>query len=1636
MATSTLLVTRAVQTTADPGVSMLDNSGILRAHPFQQGQLPTLGHIMDDREQNRERQQVTVRTLSPSGVPLVAIGASAGGLEPLQAFFSNCPSGTGLAFVVLQHLPSSGDSALADILAKSTSMPVEPITDDMTIRPDRVYVLQPNTCLELEGSKFRMRSLEGKHPNLLIDEFFLSLAHNCGEQAYAVVLSGTGTDGSEGVKAIREAGGLVIAQNPEQAQFNGMPTAAIHTGATDATVNAEDMPEYILDFLAGQSRFASERDGRSDVPAPETVRKIIELISHNSPNDFTRYKEKTLARRIFRRMGLSHAEDEQAYLAYLDQSEEERGRLYRDLLISVTSFFRDSDSMQFLDEQVLASLVANAEPGQSIRVWVPGCATGEEAYSLAIMLHEQMRIVGKRPTIQIFATDIDEDALNIARNGLYPDSITSNLSWELLQRYFHREDDYYRVSKKIREEIVFAYQNVITGAPFSQLDLVTCRNLLIYLKLDVQTQLMGLFHFALKDNGILFLGSSETIGRKEDLFRSVDRRHRIYQRKPKDRQPINLPFIEGQTPSLARNTAPPGRSQPLPDRRRSHSVRIGERVRQHLLGKYAPPAVLVNKEGETLYFIGDTTDFLKHPSGEPSHRLFDLARDTIKSKLRGLFRQALKDGERVESAPFRASTETPENPLVLAFTPLQVNDGVHYLITFETQRAFEDKPRVQPEVAASTGGDSDPALVEHLEEELQAVRSELQSTIDDLEASNQDLTVSHEEAVSMNEELQSTNEELETSKEELQSLNEEMSTVNNELKTKVDQLDQAYNDLDNLLRSITSATLFIDTSFRIRLFTPNCRDLFNLVDTDIGRPLGEIKFKVADEHLLTDAASLLETLGTLESEVQSENGTWHLRRIAPYRTSGDKVDGVVITYTDITRLKMTQALEQQVEDSSREAHTHRREQEQASRERDVFFELSAVPFFVMAEGDYFYRLNPAWNRLFGWSLDELYEHPYLDFIHPKDREKFKAALKSVRKAREGVKASVRFRARDGSHNWLEWDIQSGGKQMLLGVVRDISERVHSADAVQRAQEELEKQILQRTQQLQAEKELAHVTLMSIGEAIITTDTKGRVTSINPVAERLTGRLAGEAMNRRIEDVLELRSDETGDPIDNPVSTALGENRTVAVPEPAMLVRKDGASVHVDASVSPVYNDSGKLLGAVAVFFDVSYARELTKRVRHRASHDDLTGLVNRSEFESRLATVVTSAREEGKIHALLFMDLDRFKIVNDTCGHLAGDELLRQITGEMQLHVRQRDTLARMGGDEFALILENCNSEQAFRIADDMLAFMRNFRFTWEDKTFQVGMSIGIALIDEHAASVRQVVHNADSACYVAKDTGRDRIYVYNQDNEDDLHHRTYMYWVTRVSQALEDDKIELVAQPIVAMTDGRTRGKHFEVLARLKGDDGETIPPAEFITAAERYNLMPRLDRYVVGKVFSWLSENPGLTDALDICSINLSVSTLGDDRFPDYLMELVNKHKVPSHKICFEITETMAIRNLEKTIELANEFKRQGFLFSLDDFGSGFASYHYLRRLPVDFLKIDGEFVRKIIDDPMDEAMVRSMNEIGHIMGKKTIAEFVETQAVFDKLKEIGVDYVQGFAIGRPDELATDQTDSSNGAKLGYRV
>ena len=553
-----------------------------------------------------------------------------------------------------------------------------------------------------------------------------------------------------------------------------------------------------------------------------------------------------------------------------------------------------------------------------------------------------------------------------------------------------------------------------------------------------------------------------------------------------------------------------------------------------------------------------------------------------------------------------------------------------------------------------------------------------------------------------------------------------------------------------------------------------------------------------------------------------------------------------------------------------------------------------------------------------------------------------------------------------------------------------------------------------------EKERAEVTLHSIGDAVITTDAKGDIEYLNPIAERLTGWSNAAAHGLPSSQVFNIINESTGAALDNPAEKAIKESRIVPLTNHAGLVKRNGKIIPVENSAAPIFDSQCQIIGAVLVFHDVSHARTMATKLSHQASHDALTGLLNRQAFETRLQQLLENTQQENSHHTLCYMDLDQFKIVNDTCGHIAGDELLRQLAVELRTQIRGSDILARLGGDEFGLLLEGCSLDMSDMVVGKLLQTVRDFRFHWQAQFFSVGVSIGVVSIHADCGGLMEIMRAADSACYAAKDGGRNRIYIYQPDDKEVAQRRGEMRWVARITQALDEGRLRLYYQTIQPLKYG-TQGAHYEILLRMLDEEGQIVPPGVFIPAAERYDLMPTIDRWVIENTFATLGKLycGEAKKQLHTCSINLSGTSWADESLAGFICEMAGRYRVAARSICFEITETAAISNLSKTIAFIRDLKEVGFRFSLDDFGSGVSSFGYLKQLPVDYLKIDGSFVKNIINDKIDHAMVEAINQIGHIMGIQTIAEFVENEEILARITTLGVDYAQGYAIARPQPL-----------------
>ena len=837
-------------------------------------------------------------SLSAGDITVVGIGASAGGLEACRRLLAALPAGNGMGFVLVQHLDPTHESMMVDLLAAGTPMVVQQATEGMLIEPDHVYVIPPGTYLSVAQGALHLSEPLARHGARLPFDFLLhSLAEEYGARAVCLILSGTGADGSVGLKSVKEHCGLVIAQDPEEAGFDGMPRSAISTGGVDLVLPVAKIPEALAQYDRRIARAQAASGLTSETGKADCVPKIIDLLRTKTAYNFSLYKRGTLERRIQRRMAMTAIEidDMDRYLDILGRDPGELDMLAKELLIHVTSFFRDPKVFDFLAAKILPDLVRTHPPDQPLRIWIVGCSTGEETYSLAMLFREEIAAAKRNIKLQLFASDIDPDAIASAREGLYPASIEAEVSPARLARFFVKEAQGYRILPELRTSVVFTVQDVLADPPFSRIDFVSCRNLLIYLRPEAQARVVSLFHFALREGGILLLGNAEEVGDAGGRFEVISKPERLYRHVGHSR-PGEFGFLLS-TGDGVRSRARPGHG-PTPSRQAA----LAELCRRLVMEHYAPAAVLINRQNECLYSLGPTERYLRVAPGNPTHDLLAMARQGVRIKLAAAIQQASEENARIVAAGGRLSQNGQTISFNIDVQPV-VSEGEQLLLV-----CFADAPKHE-HASLPPATPKEVTRVAELEQELEATRTELHGAIRNLEVSIEEQKAVNEEALSVNEEYQSTNEELLTSKEELQSLNEELAALNAQLQETLERQRTTANDLQNVLYSTNVATLFLDSKFNIRFFTPATQVLFSVIPTDVGRPLADLTSLAADGTLLDDARTVLQTLAPHEREVEVRKGTqdtaWYIRRILPYRTQDNGVEGVVITFTDVTDRKQT-----------------------------------------------------------------------------------------------------------------------------------------------------------------------------------------------------------------------------------------------------------------------------------------------------------------------------------------------------------------------------------------------------------------------------------------------------------------------------------------------------------------------------------------------------------------------------------------------------------------------------------------------------------------------------------------------------------------------------------------------------------
>lgn len=1408
--------------------------------------------MIDPNEPTPEDEQEVDQTAEGNESPvLVAIGASAGGLEAIRELIAGLPASGNVCYLIAQHLSPKHKSLLHDLLVGSTNMRVVELEGQHTLEPSVLYITPSNHDVEFaNGTLNLIKAAEGAGPKPSVDHLLSSLADNYGRHTVSVVLSGTGSDGAAGVRAVRAAGGLVVVQEPSSAKFDGMPRAAIQTQCADLVLPPAEMGDAIERYLGASRNWVEpETEGEAG-----DYQRIFAAVRRACGMDLSQYKAATVRRRIARRMGLRDTGKLAEYATLVRGEREEARQLGRDVIISVTEFFRD-DGVFTEIESVLAGIIQKHGPDDVVRVWVAGTATGEEAYTFAMILNSLVSERKDAPDYLIFASDLDNEAIERARHGVYSDTAVANVPPEYRSRYLERVANSWQVKKSIRQNIVFAVQDIISDPPFSRLDLVSCRNVLIYLNKNVQQKVMQTFHYSLNRNGHLLLGKSETADSDPQLFDPIDTRMRIYKKRAVSRD--YAPRDSGGITSWE--------SRPGPDE--GERKRYGKRSREECLVSevmhaLCPPGLVINSTDRIEHFVGDLSSVLRFPRGNANLDFFEMLPEDLRAEFRAMIYRCRREQKTIEGRTLTFPGVDDRYRCVVE--PLQLSNEALTLISFQ-----KTKINASTEGAENITSVDSHAVVRELEGELATTRQHLQTVVEELETSNEELQSQSEELQSANEELQSTNEELQTSNEELQSTNEELLTVNDELQSKSVELENTASTLVSVRESLGFPILVLDVDMHVLQFSQNVNLVAEIDSISSKASVTGINWHTDLGDLVSNVRTVIQT--SKESTYPVDIGKHHfLLRITPNIDQFDKLLGVVLVFVDVT-------------------------------------------------------------------------------------------------------ARV-----------------------------DAENRTNEALLTAKAQEQ-------------------HyaTTLAGIADSVITVDSDGRVTFMNVRAEELSGWTLGEAQGISIEKILQLHDPETQRPALPLLRQTLGTGRVVDRSGNELLVNVAGEQhrITVEESASPLVRDDGELDGAVLVFRDVTSEDARASELIYRASHDSLTGLLNREEFERRLSLVLTDIQKKPDSHAVVaFLDLDQFKVVNDTVGHAEGDKLLRQVALLFKATLRNIDVIARLGGDEFGILCPGLTESEGREAFKKLLAAFAAFRFESGSHTFTIGASIGALSLLDSLPDVSTVFRLIDSACYQAKDDGRNRVNVaqWNDQTERQRVHEAQI--AAKVVRALDDDRLELHAQAIFDTSKTDKAPSMYEILLRLRDEEGQLMVPYDFIAIAERANMLQRVDAKVCATALRQI-QNHSEKDV--IWTINLSAQSVESPDFREYLLGEIEYSGIPGARLCFEITETTAIRHMPDAVEFVNALRRKGCLFALDDFGSGMSSFGYLNKLKVDYLKIDGSFVSRMTKNKVDFSLVDAMTRVGHESGFKVVAEHVADKQTLAACKEVGADYVQGFYTAEPQPL-----------------
>jgi two-component system CheB/CheR fusion protein len=1165
------------------------------------------GNLMNGNlEQNSQPQVELEPPPRAASFPVIGLGASAGGLQALKDFFTHMPAESGMAFVVIMHLSPKHESHAAALLQATTEMPVTQVNESVRVSPNHVYVIPPTKNLEMSDGQINLTEPEPLHggKQVAVDRFFRTLGDTHKQMAVGIVLSGMGSDGTNGLKRIKEQNGLAFAQDPKDAEHDSMPRHAINSGLVDFVLPVASMPDKLIEIWRNASRIKLPPETEpppvvSQEDADEAaLRDIFMLLRSHTGHDFTHYKRATVLRRIERRLQVNQLLELTAYRGFMREHPMEAQALLKDLLISVTNFFRDRAAFDELEREVVPLLFHEKTTGDQVRVWVAGCATGEEAYSVAMLLLEYAERLQSPPAIQVFATDIDEAAIATAREGSYTETIEADVSMERLRRFFTKEPGGYHIKKNVRERVLFTVHNLIKDPPFSKLDAISCRNLLIYLNREAQVHIFEVFHFVLLPNGFLFLGNSESAEGAANLFATADKKQRIFRAESVARARSRVPSLPLSVP------LPQGSAPQTTGTRERQKISFGE-LHQKLLEQYAPPSVIINAAYDIVHLSDRAGRFLQFVGGEPSHNLLKVVHPELRIELRTVLFQATQSGKSFEARGVRIKRD--EHDFYVNMIARPVSDDAtgtahnYFLVLFD-----EVEGLAGTESGVQSAGESEPVM-RLLEEELQRSKEEHQATIEQYETQTEELKASNEEMQAMNEELRSATEELETGKEELQSVNEEIQTINSELKQNIDELAIANSDLQNLITSTDLATIFVDSDLNIRFFTPRAQDLFNLIPSDVGRSLSDITHKLYYADMLQDVGQVLEDSHKTEREVESRDRRWYIAQVTPYHAAADGIKGVILTFIDFT------------------ARRHAEGSLLEARERLGLLVDSAMDHAIYtmdANGriDYW---NTGAQALFGYTENEVVGKSAALLFTPEDRE------------RQELEREMREASEHGSVNDERWYTRKDGTRFyasgFLSLLSDERLKAGAAHGYAMIARDLTEQKTAADESIRFQ---AHL-LDTVEQSVIATNLDGIVIYWNQFAQTLYGWTAEEAIGRQI---IELTTPEMWVEPALEIMSRLRQGKSWA--GEFNVQRRDGTTFPAQIINSPIIDNEGNLIGIVGVSTNISERKQAEETLRSseaelQRSHQELERRVEErtAALSEMNAVLQEEVRERRRIEA-------------------------------------------------------------------------------------------------------------------------------------------------------------------------------------------------------------------------------------------------------------------------------------------------------------------------------------------------------------------------------------------------------------------